>query len=79
MEKKCRRPEVRIEENIHRRNEMKTAIRMTLIALFCALTALPSSAAVSQTTVILATTTSTQDSGLLDVLIPGFEKKTAIS
>ena len=26
--------------------------------------------------VILATTTSTQDSGLLDVLIPEFEKKT---
>jgi tungstate transport system substrate-binding protein len=31
---------------------------------------------VSQKTVILATTTSTQDSGLLDVLIPVFEKKT---
>jgi tungstate transport system substrate-binding protein len=29
-----------------------------------------------QKTIILATTTSTQDSGLLDVLIPGFEKKT---
>src|SRR4030067_309075 len=29
-----------------------------------------------QKTVILATTTSTQDSGLLDVLIPIFEKKT---
>ena len=27
-------------------------------------------------TIILATTTSTQDSGLLDVLIPVFEKKT---
>ncbi|HXX34714.1 MAG TPA: substrate-binding domain-containing protein [Thermodesulfobacteriota bacterium] len=30
-----------------------------------------------QKTVILATTTSTQDSGLLDVLIPAFEKKTS--
>jgi tungstate transport system substrate-binding protein len=30
-----------------------------------------------QKTIILATTTSTQDSGLLDVLIPIFEKKTA--
>src|SRR5512147_1455552 len=29
-----------------------------------------------QKTIILATTTSTQDSGLLDVLIPIFEKKT---
>ena len=29
-----------------------------------------------QKTIILATTTSTQDSGLLDVLIPVFEKKT---
>src|SRR4030042_3152847 len=28
-------------------------------------------------TIILATTTSTQDSGLLDVLIPIFEKKTS--
>jgi len=33
-------------------------------------------AAVKQKNVILATTTSTQDSGLLDVLIPIFEKKT---
>jgi tungstate transport system substrate-binding protein len=59
-----------------RRNEMKTAVRMILIALFCTLTALPLSAAAPQKTVILATTTSTQDSGLLDVLIPVFEKKT---
>ena len=29
-----------------------------------------------QKNIILATTTSTQDSGLLDVLIPMFEKKT---
>ena len=29
-----------------------------------------------QKTIILATTTSTQDSGLLDVLLPVFEKKT---
>src|SRR3972149_4817635 len=32
--------------------------------------------AADQKTIILATTTSTQDSGLLDVLIPMFEKKT---
>src|SRR4030043_1947788 len=30
-----------------------------------------------QKTIILATTTSTQDSGLLDVLLPVFEKKTS--
>ncbi len=30
-------------------------------------------------TIILATTTSTQDSGLLDVLLPVFEKKTGAS
>src|SRR4030043_207798 len=34
------------------------------------------SAVAQQKTIILATTTSTQDSGLLDVLIPIFEKKT---
>jgi len=33
-------------------------------------------AALKQKNIILATTTSTQDSGLLDVLIPVFEKKT---
>jgi tungstate transport system substrate-binding protein len=38
--------------------------------------ALPVSAAPAQKNLILATTTSTQDSGLLDVLIPVFEKKT---
>jgi tungstate transport system substrate-binding protein len=36
---------------------------------------LPASAAPAQKNLILATTTSTQDSGLLDVLIPLFEKK----
>lgn len=37
--------------------------------------AMPACAAPAQKNVILATTTSTQDSGLLDVLIPIFEKK----
>ncbi len=76
MEKERKRPEVSIEENIHRRKEMKITVRMILIALFCTLMALPVAAAAPQKTVILATTTSTQDSGLLDVLIPVFEKKT---
>ncbi|HLO67130.1 MAG TPA: substrate-binding domain-containing protein [Holophaga sp.] len=35
-------------------------------------------AAQAQGTIILATTTSTQDSGLLDVLVPTFEKQTGI-
>jgi len=46
-----------------------------IAALFLSVTAVPAPAAV-QKTVILATTTSTQDSGLLDVLIPIFEKQT---
>ncbi len=41
----------------------------------CAL-ALPAAADPQTKTVILATTTSTQDSGLLDVLVPAFEKRT---
>jgi tungstate transport system substrate-binding protein len=43
----------------------------------CTLAAAPAAAAEPQTrTVILATTTSTQDSGLLDALLPVFEKQT---
>lgn len=50
-----------------------------LAALACAaalFNAVPASAA--SRNLILATTTSTQDSGLLDVLIPAFEKKTGL-
>src|SRR5271157_2894816 len=49
---------------------------VSLIAavLFGVLTVSPASA--GQRNIILATTTSTQDSGLLDVLTPLFEKKT---
>jgi tungstate transport system substrate-binding protein len=46
-----------------------------MVLLLSALVTL-SPAAAQQRNVILATTTSTQDSGLLDVLIPMFEKKT---
>jgi tungstate transport system substrate-binding protein len=42
--------------------------------IFCALPAI--AAQPQQNNVILATTTSTQDSGLLDILLPIFEKKT---
>ena len=50
-----------------------------LLAVLCAMWA-PAPAALAQsTTVILSTTTSTQDSGLLDTLVPLFEKKTGFT
>jgi tungstate transport system substrate-binding protein len=49
-------------------------LRGLLTALL--LTALPVSAHAQRSPVILSTTTSTQDSGLLDVLVPLFEQKT---
>ena len=60
---------------------MKRKMQMTLgAALVAAMLAtgiaLPAWAAPAQKNLILATTTSTQDSGLLDVLNPLFEKKT---
>ena len=39
--------------------------------------ALPSAAPANSQVVVLSTTTSTQDSGLLDVLVPMFEKRPA--
>ena len=50
--------------------------RWVPVALFCLLIPFPSLIQAQPKTVILATTTSTQDSGLLDVLIPIFEKNT---
>jgi tungstate transport system substrate-binding protein len=47
-----------------------------IAALFLPSMAAPVLAAPAQKNLILATTTSTQDSGLLDVLVPLFEKKT---
>ena len=46
-----------------------------IIFLLFFITGIPSAQAQPKT-IILATTTSTQDSGLLDVLLPIFEKKT---
>jgi len=46
-----------------------------IVVLLFFITGIPSAQAQSKT-IILATTTSTQDSGLLDVLLPIFEKKT---
>ena len=48
-------------------------LRLLLVVL-CSVWATPALA--QSTTVILSTTTSTQDSGLLDILVPLFEKKT---
>ncbi len=55
---------------------MKKLQTLTILILFGCLLAVPASAAPQQKNIILATTTSTQDSGLLDILIPMFEKKT---
>src|SRR5688572_29804997 len=54
--------------------------RLLLLALVTVL-GLPLAAAARapSTTVIVSTTTSTQDSGLLDVLVPLFERKTGMT
>lgn len=49
------------------------------LALLLSFTATASAQALGQKTVILSTTTSTQDSGLLDVLVPLFEQQTGYS
>jgi tungstate transport system substrate-binding protein len=55
--------------------------RLVLVVLILALTltSAASAQAPGSRTVILSTTTSTQDSGLLDVLVPLFEKQTGYS
>jgi tungstate transport system substrate-binding protein len=50
---------------------MLRALRLALV-----LTMLPTQAAAPRSPVIVSTTTSTQDSGLLDVLVPLFERQT---
>jgi tungstate transport system substrate-binding protein len=52
-------------------------LRRLLLVVLCSVWAAPALA--QSTTVILSTTTSTQDSGLLDTLVPLFEKKTGLS
>lgn len=59
-----------------KRNLFLTGIVLAAAALVIAAGFTTAEAAKAQKAVILATTTSTQDSGLLDVLIPMFEKKT---
>jgi tungstate transport system substrate-binding protein len=51
-------------------------IRILIVALILSISVINVAAAPKQKNIILATTTSTQDTGLLDVLIPIFEKKT---
>ncbi|MDA8124399.1 MAG: substrate-binding domain-containing protein, partial [Deltaproteobacteria bacterium] len=59
------------------KRKMQMILGAALIAaVLAAGMALPVWAAPAQKNLILATTTSTQDSGLLDILIPAFEKKT---
>jgi tungstate transport system substrate-binding protein len=55
--------------------------RLVIVGLFAAalLGPLAGGAAAQSSVLILSTTTSTQDSGLLDVLVPMFEKRTGLS
>jgi tungstate transport system substrate-binding protein len=55
-------------------NPLRLALAPLVALALCAAPA--ARAADASKTVLLATTTSTQDSGLLDVLVPAFEKKT---
>lgn len=62
------------------RGNFVTFIRLALAASFLpglilSIASLPTEASAASKTVILATTTSTQDSGLLDALLPVFEKE----
>ena len=54
-----------------------TVVLSVAMLVLVALTRLPAEAQ-SNRSFILATTTSTQDSGLLDVLVPRFEKESGI-
>jgi tungstate transport system substrate-binding protein len=65
-----------IKEKKMKRGWQKVLGATLIAAVWMIGMALPVSAAPAQKNLILATTTSTQDSGLLDVLIPLFEKKT---
>ncbi|HIJ81218.1 MAG TPA: solute-binding protein [Desulfuromonadales bacterium] len=53
----------------------KTLTRITALAAILVILAWGAAAFAAPKTVILATTTSTQDSGLLDILVPAFEKE----
>ena len=55
---------------------VRTMMRLNLLFTVLVLGILPLSAEAQRAPVILSTTTSTQDSGLLDVLVPRFERQT---
>lgn len=59
-----------------RRSKLAIFLMIAVLLAFCAPNADAAGKKPEQKNIILATTTSTQDSGLLDVLIPIFEKKT---
>jgi tungstate transport system substrate-binding protein len=61
-----------------RENVMRARSILLMLGIACMLAA-PGAFAQSPTSVVLSTTTSTQDSGLLDVLVPMFEKKTGLT
>src|SRR5215475_16217005 len=56
-----------------------TMLRLLAVLVAVLLLAVPAWAQAPSPNVILSTTTSTQDSGLLDVLVPLFERKTGLS
>jgi tungstate transport system substrate-binding protein len=56
------------------RRRLLAAVFLAVVAVAC-----PGSALAQGGVVILSTTTSTQDSGLLDVLVPMFERKTGLT
>ncbi len=58
---------------------MTRRLVIALAAVVALTAALLPGRALTQTSVILSTTTSTQDSGLLDVLVPMFEKKSGLT
>jgi len=60
----------------HPRHGLNLCVFLAILCSIFFCCALPPGYAADQKTIILATTTSTQDSGLLDVLLPMFEKKT---
>jgi tungstate transport system substrate-binding protein len=58
---------------------MTRRLVLALAAVVALTAALLPGRALTQTSVIVSTTTSTQDSGLLDVLVPMFEKKSGLT
>lgn len=65
-----------VREKTMKRDLTRVLSAVLAAAAFMVGLALPACAAPAQKSLILATTTSTQDSGLLDILNPLFEKKT---